>query len=495
MTSPPPPLQLKPLHVSGLPDLIEVPDGDGLVLGRAGNEQFRLDDQVFPQVSSFHARLSWDSGTLYVEDLDSKNGTQVNGQKIRRSPLHSGDVVQLGGRKGPKFVIVGPSGAQETISAGGGGTAMHGETDTLQGRPGRSLSATSIFRIKSALGIPHEEEGVKQMLHSRVRTLFAFTVGAFTVGAIIAVLIAAWLILSDLWKENRQLSEHLESVRELLDITDAELREQREAASELSRALDAERERLQQMRESLMAKLTGLEADEQASSEEIRMVRAELQQTRDKLEGGGSGFCISKDGWIITNAHVVEEPEMADLGGAPTVGDSTDDEAKDGDDGDYDFAVDPVVEIEVVFSGASLRHPAKVMKILSDGDQDLALLKVKPFAGLSCVSIFDPDFHGPEAGSEVWLFGFPLGKNIPQEGELLTASVFRGIVSRKVDPYLQVQAVVYPGNSGGPAVDEAGRVIGIVTAVQTTPDGQIASDIGYVIPVEAAALIWPPENE
>ena len=50
----------------------------------------------------------------------------------------------------------------------------------------------------------------------------------------------------------------------------------------------------------------------------------------------------------------------------------------------------------------------------------------------------------------------------------------------------------YRLSGGGPVVDAEGRVIGIVTAVQTTPDGQIASDIGYVIPVADAGKIWPP---
>jgi S1-C subfamily serine protease len=364
------------------------------------------------------------------------------------------------------------------------------------------------------------------------------------------------MFFSDLWQENRQLSEHLEQMHKLLEIADSELQAQRDAASVLGRKLESDKELVRQERESLMAKLSSLEADDQTSADEIRLVQAELQQTRLKLEqydpvrleeeertsrrtrleavlkavvfvekkivyrhrksgklihletdaygnvlinwedrgellareGGGSGFCVSEDGWIVTNAHVVEEPEID----AETTAAVRED--KDAGESPDNFAVDPVVELEVVFSGSSLRHPATVVKMVSDGDQDLALLKVDVFAGLSSVPIFDPSYHGPEAGSEVWLFGFPLGKSIPQEGELLTASVFRGIVSRKVDPYLQVQAVVYPGNSGGPAVDEVGRFIGIVTAVQTTPDGQIASDIGYVIPVGAAIDIWPPES-
>ena len=72
--------------------------------------------------------------------------------------------------------------------------------------------------------------------------------------------------------------------------------------------------------------------------------------------------------------------------------------------------------------------------------------------------------------------------------------VFAGIVSRRVDAYIQVQAAVYPGNSGGPVVDEQGRVIGVVTGVQTTPTGQIAPDIGFVLLVADLAAIWSPKE-
>ena len=61
-----------------------------------------------------------------------------------------------------------------------------------------------------------------------------------------------------------------------------------------------------------------------------------------------------------------------------------------------------------------------------------------------------------------------------------------------MDRYFQIQSAVYPGTSGGPVVDENGRVLGIVTAVQKIPSGQLAPDIGYVIPIARAKGIWPP---
>ena len=117
------------------------------------------------------------------------------------------------------------------------------------------------------------------MVHARVRMLFTFITLA-----IVVVLVVAWFFLSELWQENRQLSQHLEQMRGLLDVADAELQAQRDAAAALERRLENDKELLGQERESLMAKLASLEADEQASSDEISLVRDELQQTRLKLE-------------------------------------------------------------------------------------------------------------------------------------------------------------------------------------------------------------------
>ncbi|MEM7260854.1 MAG: trypsin-like peptidase domain-containing protein, partial [Planctomycetota bacterium] len=89
--------------------------------------------------------------------------------------------------------------------------------------------------------------------------------------------------------------------------------------------------------------------------------------------------------------------------------------------------------------------------------------------------------------------GFPLGKKLIQDrDDVMKASVFTGSVSRQVDAYLQVQSAVYPGNSGGPVVDADGHVIGVVTAVFTVDGGQIASDLGFFLPISQLRKIWPP---
>jgi putative serine protease PepD len=70
------------------------------------------------------------------------------------------------------------------------------------------------------------------------------------------------------------------------------------------------------------------------------------------------------------------------------------------------------------------------------------------------------------------------------------ASSFRGIFSRQVGPWIQVDAAVHPGNSGGPLTDASGKVIGVVTRVQRIDESSIAPDMGYAIPVDRVAALF-----
>ncbi len=192
-------------------------------------------------------------------------------------------------------------------------------------------------------------------------------------------------------------------------------------------------------------------------------------------ESTGSGFCISADGYILTNAHVVMPAERRSQVDGP---------------GGLKFDVE--TELQVVFTGTPTRHTAEIIEVTLDEDEDLALIKIEPFDGMPVVADFAIDKKRPAPGTEVYLFGFPLGKLVLQEGDRVVASTFKGILSRQVGEYLQIDASVHPGNSGGPVTDSHGRVLGVVSRVQNTPGGQLANAIGYVIPISHAELVWPP---
>lgn len=160
-------------------------------------------------------------------------------------------------------------------------------------------------------------------------------------------------------------------------------------------------------------------------------------------EALGSGFIISADGYVVTNNHVVEN--------ATDVTVTTDD-------------------------GKS--HPARI--IGTDAKTDLALLKIKdgdnyPFVQWST--------HTPRVGDWVIAVGNPFGL-----GGTVTAGIVsargRDIGAGPYDDFLQIDAPVNRGNSGGPTFDSQGQVVGINTAIYSPSGGSVG--IGFAIPAEVA---------
>ena len=192
-------------------------------------------------------------------------------------------------------------------------------------------------------------------------------------------------------------------------------------------------------------------------------------------ESSGSGFMVGPDGYLITNAHVVNKknPSTATF------------RVPNAD-------IRQRVELRVVFSETSWRHNAQLVRFAATGDQDLALLKITPFQDMPFVPVLDLGVDIPPRGSDVYVIGFPYGTKALQEGDTVIASTFKGIASRKVGYYLQVDAAVIKGNSGGPVIDAAGRILGVVTGHQATGVGEGDSSLGLVIPIAEARSVWPP---
>ncbi len=168
-----------------------------------------------------------------------------------------------------------------------------------------------------------------------------------------------------------------------------------------------------------------------------------------KISSLGSGFVIDgKEGLIVTNNHVIEGAE----------------------------------EIEINFHDGS---KLKVDKVLGrDTKADLALLKVTPKKPLSDVK-FGPSAT-LEVGDWVMAIGNPFG---------LGGSVSLGIISAKsrdinsgpYDDYLQTDAAINKGNSGGPLFNMDGEVIGVNTAIISPTGGSIG--IGFAVPSDTVANV------
>ena len=161
----------------------------------------------------------------------------------------------------------------------------------------------------------------------------------------------------------------------------------------------------------------------------------------------GSGFVVSADGYIATNAHVVARAGKV-----------------------------------TVRLANKKEYPAKVIGV--DEKTDVALIKIEPKEELQPVTLGDS--NGLEVGEWVMAIGSPFG---------LEQTVTVGVVSAKArvlgagpyDDFIQTDAAINPGNSGGPLVDGEGRVVGINTAISSRSGGN--EGVGFAIPVGLAKNI------
>ncbi len=170
----------------------------------------------------------------------------------------------------------------------------------------------------------------------------------------------------------------------------------------------------------------------------------DIPQREFRQKSLGSGFIISKDGYILTNNHVVEK----------------------------------ATEIRVRLLNKE-QFEAKV--IGRDPKTDIALIKIKANHNLSAATLGDSD--ALRVGDWVIAIGNPFG---------LGHTVTVGIISAKeriigagpYDNFLQTDAAINPGNSGGPLVNLEGKVVGINTAIVAQAQG-----IGFAIPINMAKYI------
>jgi serine protease Do len=176
-------------------------------------------------------------------------------------------------------------------------------------------------------------------------------------------------------------------------------------------------------------------------------------QTRE-AQSLGSGFIISADGYLVTNYHVVSP------------------EGKGG----------TVESITVTLPNGN-EYPAKV--IGKDQASDLAVLKIIADKPLPFVKFGDS--HDARVGDWVVAIGNPFGLGGTVTAGIIS-SVYRATGSGSAyDRYLQTDAAINRGNSGGPMFDMKGQVIGINNAIFSPTGGSVG--IGFAIPAETAAPI------
>jgi len=166
-----------------------------------------------------------------------------------------------------------------------------------------------------------------------------------------------------------------------------------------------------------------------------------------KQSGQGSGFIISKDGYILTNTHVVGDADTITV----KLADGRSFEAKR-------IGADPRTEVAVI-------------KIEAD---DLPVL-----------AIGDPEKL--EIGEWVVAIGNPFGLKETLTVGVVSAKGRSNIVIADYEDFIQTDAAINPGNSGGPLLNIDGQVVGINTAIFSQSGGYMG--IGFAVPIDMAMTV------
>ena len=168
----------------------------------------------------------------------------------------------------------------------------------------------------------------------------------------------------------------------------------------------------------------------------------------------GSGFIISEEGLIVTNKHVVSEPEAK-----------------------YRVITKDDKEYEV-------------QKIYRDPVNDLAILKINPSVGSG--QVLQPVEMGDSSKLKVGQMAIAIGTALGEFRNTVTTGVISGLgrgitagspfegYAEKLDNVIQTDAAINPGNSGGPLLNSSGQVIGVNAAIASSGE-----NIGFALPINA----------
>jgi S1-C subfamily serine protease len=422
-----------------------------VVVGRQGGLDLRFDPQQDLDVSSRHAEIRTTEEGFVVTDVGSTNGTYVNGKKISGpTPLTEGDKVRFGA-KGPE-------------------TQIHftRESVVMMRAPLRSTEQ------RIAIAVNEQTAGIKKaMIAAGLVIVLGGGATAFYLYRQSATRTEEFnKVLADNERMRVELAGRLGGFGDTALANEIQRKgkalEERLAAA----TTDAERTRIRAEMQENDRRLRGMvQIDMQSIFRRNAPAVAYLNSAIDGKTYAGTGFAISKEGHIITNRHnVLMDGKRASQ-----------------------------IAVKMTNTGAWLQ--ASIVKV-SDDDADIALIKInrpdyEPFPVVEGVMATAADVT---EGMSLVTIGYPLGTDLPMEGEgndaVAKSTLNSATVSKKTSAVLQMDSYAAHGSSGSPVFNASGRVVGLVWGGAKEANGRIVfavppEKIAAFIPTELKAIIKP----
>ena len=453
----------------------EVFDKSVISIGRHPINDLRFDPDRDPDASSKHAeiRILGDKATLH--DLDSTNGTFVNGQRVAgQRALFEGDLMSFG-REGPavEFHAVGAAPAPEKTRGASAAAAAAPETAARPSTPRRDTTARIADAVQAQTG----------SLRRMVMGLAALVVVGVGVGywAVHRSSVQAQARVDELLKRNDSLSSEFEktvgSMKGRVAGLDSALAASKKETDlirsrikgEMAKGGDANVEELStrldvaEKRQRALVSAGNVDYQAIAAKNGPAIVFIAVEEANGELMSG-SGFNVAPSGLIVTNRHVVQDAQGR-----------------------------PAKRVKVIFDNTKgAWKSAHVIKV--SATDELAFIKIDD-AGTYPVVLGVAKQSSIKVGAPVALIGYPLGTSTAGMGGDINklspkSTLGLGTVSKVLADTLQFDAFAAPGSSGSAVFDSRGYVIGVLFGGQTESNGRIV----YAVPSDKLAAQMPPDG-
>ncbi|MFI5233522.1 MAG: trypsin-like peptidase domain-containing protein [Gemmatimonadales bacterium] len=455
----------------------ELFDKSVISIGRHPLNDLRFDAERDPDASSKHAEIRILGDKATIRDLESTNGTFVNGQQVAgERALFDGDLLAFG-REGPavEFHVV-KEGAPRPDKAPPAQAPKAAQPAAQPAAPRASQRRDTVARIADAV-----EERTSMLRKMVVALVLLFVAGA---GG------AYWIVRHETTLAQVRVDELLHRNDSLAAAFETTVASMKGRVAGLDSALAASKQETDMIRsriqgergkgssakvEELASRLAVAEQHQRAlvsaGNVDYEAIAAKngpaivfiaVQEANDSLMSG-SGFNVEPSGLIVTNRHVVQ-------------------------DGDGRAAK----RVKVIFDNTrGAWKSAHVVKV--SATDELAFIKIDD-AGTYPVVAGVANDGAVRVGSPVALMGYPLGTSTAGMGGDINklspkSTLALGTISKVLADTLQFDAYAAPGSSGSAVFDARGFVVGVLFGGLTESNGRIV----YAVPARKLAAQLPSE--